>query len=124
MANTKVALVGGSQSKLVTLDTTTTDLYLGAAPGNAIGSAIIQVEGSGWTGSITPQARLVGAVGASMGWVSVAYHNLATAADVAAGTDITASGIYAVRLDQGMELCIDATVSAGSVKVLFHIGLG
>ncbi|OQW37061.1 MAG: hypothetical protein A4C66_03245 [Nitrospira sp. HN-bin3] len=124
MANTKLAAVGASRSKLITMDTSENDIYLASAPGNAIGSVVLHVEGTAWTGAITPKVRLVGAVEASMGWVNCGYTNLATMADVAAGTAITGTGMYSVRLDHGMELAMDYADTSGSVKVLVHVGVG
>lgn len=125
MANSVPANAGGSQSKYVTLDTTATDIVLGAGQGSSICSAILQVSGATAGGnSFIPQARLVGASGLSIGFVSVAYENLTTGAEVAVGTAITTDGLYAVRLDHGMELAIDYTQVGGSTTVLYSLGVG
>lgn len=125
MANTSPANIGGSQTRLVTLDTTETDIILGAGTGNTICSAILQISGlTAGGGNIVPQARLVGASAESVAFMSVAYENLTTGAEVAVGTAITTDGLYAVRLDHGMELAIDYTDVSGTVKVLYSLGLG
>ncbi len=126
MANSAPALIAGSQSKTVTLDTTTTDLVLGEAPASSIGSCIIQVVDLGsWSGAIIPQARLIGGASTSAPFVSVAYENLASGAEVAAGSSITAAGLYAIRLDHGMELAIDYTHTSGTgVRINFKFGVG
>ena len=125
MANTALANVAGSQTKLITLDTTGTDIELGAGQGSIISSAILQVSGlTAGGGNIVPQARLVGASTASVAYMSVAYENLTTGAEVAVGTAITTDGLYAVRLDHGMQLAIDYTHVGGTVKLLVSLGVG
>lgn len=62
--------------------------------GDVVGSLVVQLTGT-WTGSVTPKARATGAAQASS--VNVEYVNLATGASVAAGTAITANGLFAVK---------------------------
>jgi len=112
------------------LDTTTltptpgTPGHFGQATGSTIGSFMFQVEGTGWTGELVPQGMLGGAIGASMGWVALAYQNLNTGADVAGGTAITADGIYAVRADHGMMISLAYTDTSGTVDILATEGVG
>jgi len=119
MANTVPAMVSGTRTHKVTIDTTA-DFNIGNTASNSIGSVVIQTTGTGWTGTVTPKGRLLG----DSAWVSLAYYNFATAADVAAGTNITGDGLFSIRADHGMEIQLSTTTSAGSVIVTWHWGIG
>lgn len=121
MANTQIASYAGTGNKLVTLDTSTTDLILAANAGNILSVCVLNVSGISGD-SIVPQARLVGGAGLSIAFTSVAYINRGTGAVVAAGTAITADGVYSVPMDPGVEICVDFTRSAGTVKILYKVG--
>jgi len=98
--------------------------FLGNASPNKIGSFMVQVAGSTWTGELVPQGQLPGATAASIGWIALAYQDLNTAADVAGGTAITADGIYAIRADHGMLVRLAYTHTAGTVDVVVTEGVG
>jgi hypothetical protein len=98
--------------------------FLGAAMGDKVGSFLIQVEGTSWSGSLVPQGQLPGAIVASVGWIALAYENLNTGAEVAAGTAITVDGIYRVLADHGMLVRLDYTHGGTSVDVLVTGGAG
>ena len=107
----------------LTIDTTA-DFAVGDAAQECIGTVILQVEGTGWTGTVLPKGRLLGADGASVGWISIAYQNLNTGNDIAGGTTITGDGLFAIRLDVGVELQLVTTTAAGSVDLLIRRGIG
>lgn len=98
--------------------------HFGSATGSTIGSFMIQIEGSGFTGEITPYLQAPGATSVSMGWIAAAYQDLNTGDDVTGGTAITGNGLYAVRADHGLLLRLAVTVSAGSLKILVTEGVG
>lgn len=100
------------------------DIGLGQASPGTVGSFVIYVKGTGWTGDLVPQTRPLGAAGASIDWVAVAYQNAASGADVAAGTAISADGKFFVRVDHNEELNLEYTHSAGSVDVVTCRGKG
>lgn len=97
-------------------DTTAASTVLGATPENSIGSISLTVEGTGWTGTIIPKGRGWGAAVNTMVFQSLGYQNRGTLVDTAAGTAITADGIYVFPMD-GLEISIAVTVAAGSVKI-------
>jgi hypothetical protein len=90
-----------------------TDLGAG---GDAVASLVFQVTGT-WTGNLTPKARAQGVAQASS--VNVAYVNLATGADVAAGTAITANGLFAVKAG-GLVVSLSMASFAGTSAVVEH----
>lgn len=104
---------------------TATQVYSLAFPSNeVIGTVVFQIIGAAWAGSAIPQMRLGGPQAASdSGLVAgafknCAYINVATGAQVAAGTAITADGIYAVTAP-GVEVALSHTQVTGSALVYF-----
>lgn len=91
----------------------TETISVGDSSHGYVGSTVLQVEGSGWTGQLVIQGRVRGS-GLTM--KALPYQNLITLADVAAGTPITADGLYAVRAD-GLEIEIVHTRTAGAVSL-------
>lgn len=91
----------------------TFDIGDGAA--HSVSSFVFQIEGAGgWDGEITVKGRVRGS---SLSWQTLPVQNIRTLADVAAGTALTADGIYAVRAD-GLELqIVHAAITTGSVSV-------
>jgi hypothetical protein len=107
---------------LDTTDTTTGYVFQSGATGR-VASYVLTVEGAGWTGNITFQGRAIGAGANGVAFQSLAYQNLASGADVAAGSPITATGTYALRTDF-MECRLIWTITAGTVKVSGYGGAG
>lgn len=106
-------------AELLVYDTTDSSETIGATPEDSVGTCVLTVEGTGFTGSIIPKGRGWGGAAGSMAFQALGYQNRCTITDVAAGTAITANGIYAFPMD-GLEINLDVTVSAGSVKILVN----
>ena len=102
-----------NQRETLTL-TASEDIDVGDASDRTVGTFVMGVEGTGWTGSIVPKGRPRGAT--DMAFQTIPYQNLRTLADVAAGTGIAADGLYAIRVD-GLELRLAYAHTAGSVKL-------
>ena len=88
---------------------------LGDASGSYVGRIVFQIVGGG-TFSFTPKARLRGASIANGSLVSVPYTNRGTGASVAAGTAITAAGLYEVDAT-GVEVTLDGSYTSGACAV-------
>lgn len=100
------------------------NIDLGDAAGTAVGSFDIQVSGiTGTSSTIAPQGSLRGAAGQSISPVAIAYYNAQTGADVAAGTAITADGLYKIPADNGRVIRLAYTHSSGTPKVLVRRGM-
>jgi hypothetical protein len=91
----------------------TESIELGDAAAELISSGVLHVQGTAWTGSITPKGA---ARRSGLAPLALPYQNLRTLADVAAGTPITADGLYAIRAD-GLELTLEHVWVAGSVQI-------
>lgn len=83
---------------------------------DTISATVVQV--SGLTGSMTPQLRIntLGAPVTAPSKINTAYTNLATGAATAAGTPITADGLYEFATD-GCVLSMNVTSLTGSCTV-------
>lgn len=97
---------------------------LGMPSIGVVGCHVIQVvaDGGGWSGSAVVKIRVGGPIptgGAPIPDASLAtvpYYNVATKAKVAAGTAITAAGIYAIEAP-GLEVVLDYTHTSGGATV-------
>lgn len=91
---------------------TSETVLLGTADDNVVGRVMLQVVGSGWTGGLTPMGR----VDPAAPLVNLPYRNHGTNTPVAAGTAITADGLYDVDAP-GMEVVLVHARTAGSVQI-------
>jgi hypothetical protein len=107
------------------LDTTVT-LDLGQAAIGNVGSYIVQVQGTGFTGSLKPQILAPGGehTDLQVAYDTVGLVNLNDFTEISGATGITADGSYSFRADHGMRVQLVVTVSAGSAKVLIRKGDG
>lgn len=103
---------------------TTADFNLGQAATSNAGSFIVQVTGTGFTGSIKPKLSAPGSAGLSLSAQVVGLVNLDTFAEIAGSTGITGDGLYRFTADHGMLVTLSVTVAAGSVKILIRKGDG
>lgn len=104
---------------------TATQVYPLAFPSHAvIGTVVFQIVGTTWAGNAVPQIRMGGPQAASDAGLGAStlkncsYVNVSTGAQVAAGTAITADGIYAVTAP-GVEVVLNHTQVTGSALVYF-----
>lgn len=89
---------------------------LGNASPSYVGRLAVQVDVDGtFDGSITVEARLMDADDAP--WVEIAYFDLVTATDIAAGTAITADAVILIDAS-GLEIrLVNATQTTGQADV-------
>lgn len=118
MANKKTLVDNGLGPGVWTasLDTTGT-LELGDAAVGAVGSWILQVSGT-FVGSLVLKKKIVGGATAIASATNTFYFNFGTsgATEVAAGTAITAAGIFKVPCD-GCSLVLSYTATSGTMIV-------
>lgn len=89
-------------------------LSLGDVSETTVARVVVQVVGAGWTGGLTPKARVKDGSAAPL--VNVPYTNVGTNAPVAAGAAISADGIYEIDAP-GREVVLDHAWTAGSVTI-------
>lgn len=111
MPNTKDVTTG---PLTVRLDTTG-QMNLGDAAESLVGSWVLQVSGT-FSGSLVLRKKVFKSVVADASAPTTAYINFATNADVAAGTAITAAGLFKVICD-GCALVLDYTATSGTMVI-------
>lgn len=99
-----------SQPQTTISTNTETDMGGGA---DTVTSMVFQITGT-WTGNLVPEVRVVGLAQANS--QPVIYTNYLTGATVAAGTAITANGIYAVKCG-GVTVSFVSTSMTGAAVV-------
>jgi hypothetical protein len=97
-----------------TLDTTG-QLNMGDAALGAVGSWVLQVSGT-FSGSLVLRKKVIGSVVVDAAAPTTHYENSATNAAAAAGTPITAAGLFKVPCD-GCVLILDYTATSGTMVV-------
>ena len=118
MANQKT-ITGSGGCQLVILDTTG-QMSLGEAVRGLAGGFALYFKGTGFTGSITIKARPTGSGIADNAALAIPYtrRNLggAVSDDTVVSAALTADALVQVNCD-GLDIVLDATVSAGSMTV-------
>lgn len=126
MANTPFLASGNNsnQARYARLDTTATGasaIAVGAANERGPASWVLHVKGNAWTGSIVPKLRLTGSDLTNTDLQSCIYYTAGDEAAVAAGTGITANGIYTIPCDR-CDLFLEYTHTSGTVDVYAQSG--
>lgn len=111
MANTKNLTTGPLTARL----DTTGSLSLGDAHESLVGSWVLQVSGT-FSGSLVLRKKVRGSVVADASAPTTDYVNFASGNPVAAGTAITAAGLFKVLVD-GCALILDYTATSGEMVV-------
>lgn len=87
---------------------------LGDADPAAVSRVTVQlVDDGSWTGSVTPMGRVRGS-GAE--WRELAWYNMATAADVAAGSAPTAEALMLIDAS-GLDIRLDVVITTGDLTI-------
>lgn len=118
MANKKDLIDNGAGPGILTVKLNATGSFeVGDAAVGAVGSWILQISGT-FTGSLVLKKKIVGGVTAIASATSCYYFNFASsgATEVAAGTAITAAGIFKVPCD-GCSLVFAYTHTSGEMVV-------
>lgn len=111
MANTLGVTTGPLTARL----DTTGRLNIGDAHEALVGSWVLQVSGT-FSGSLTLRKKVRGSVVADASAPTTDYVNFASGNPVAAGTAITAAGLFKVLVD-GCVLILDYTATSGEMVV-------
>lgn len=116
MANRRVLVDNGAGPAVWTaqLDTTGT-LMIGDAAVGSVGSWVAQVSGT-FSGSLVLKKKVIGSIVADASAPDCYYENSATGVAVAAGTAITAAGLFKIPCD-GCCLVLSYTATSGTMLV-------
>lgn len=118
MANKKTLVDNGLGPGVWTASLDTTgNLEMGDAAVGAVGSWVLQVSGT-FSGSLVLKKKIVGGATAVASASNTYYFNFASsgATEVAAGTAITAAGLFKVPCD-GCSLVLNYTATSGTMIV-------
>lgn len=94
--------------------TATENWELGDAGAETVSRFSVQIQDLGsFSGSVTPMGRIRGS---SMEFRELAWYNMATAADVAAGSAPTGEALMLIDAS-GLDVRLDVVRSAGSIRL-------
>jgi hypothetical protein len=108
-----VTSIGGRKFP-VTLSASET-LYIGNGSDRNVATAVVQIVGSGWTGSIEVKGRVTGSGLATADLETIAYKTFAAPGSFATAA-LTADSLIAIPMD-GIDAYLDYTHTAGSVTI-------
>ena len=101
----------------------TESIILGYGSTGVVSRWIVQVKGSGWTGTLTAKARAEQSGLASADWKNIPYTDRTTGNTVVSGTAISADGLFEFDAS-GVDIILSHAWTAGTVTLYCHPVVG